>query len=63
MFEIVTSAKFLKDLKLLKKRSVKDFQSLQQLITLLAEKGHQGLDKKHRHTNLAEITKAIGNVT
>jgi mRNA interferase YafQ len=47
MFQIVTSTKFLKDLKLLKKRSLKDFELLQQLITLLAEKGHQGLDKKH----------------
>jgi mRNA interferase YafQ len=42
MFEIVTSAKFLKDLKLLKKRSIKDFQSLQALVTILAEKRSQG---------------------
>ena len=48
MFEIVTSTKFLKDLKLLKKRSDKDFKLLQQLITTLAEKGHLGLHKKHK---------------
>lgn len=48
MFEIVTSTKFLKDLKLLKKRSADDFHTLQQLIIVLAEKGHTGLEKKHR---------------
>lgn len=47
MFEIVASTKFLKDLKLLKKRSAKDAQLLQQLITVLAGNGHKGLDKKH----------------
>ncbi|HWZ04621.1 MAG TPA: type II toxin-antitoxin system YafQ family toxin [Mucilaginibacter sp.] len=53
MFEIVTSTKFLKDLKLLKKRSDNDFQTLQQLITVLAEKGHYGLEKKHRPHKLS----------
>jgi mRNA interferase YafQ len=53
MFEIVTSTKFLKDLKLLKKRSVNDFNLLQQLITVLAEKGHNGLEKKHRPHKLS----------
>jgi mRNA interferase YafQ len=53
MFEIVTSTKFLKDLKLLKKRSVQDFQLLQQLITLLAEKGHKGLHKNHKPHKLS----------
>lgn len=48
MYEIVTSTKFIKDLKLLKKRSIKDFQFLQKIITQLAEKGHHGLDKKHK---------------
>ncbi len=48
MFEIVTSTKFLKDLKLLKKRSLNDFQLLQNVITILANKGHMGLDKKHK---------------
>lgn len=53
MYEIVASTKFLKDLKLLKKRSVKDFQFLQQLITQLAENGHYGLDKKHKPHKLS----------
>ncbi|MFI5139214.1 MAG: type II toxin-antitoxin system YafQ family toxin [Sphingobacteriales bacterium] len=53
MFEIVTSSKFLKDLKLLKKRSVNDFQTLKQLITVPAEKGHNGLEKKHRPHKLS----------
>jgi mRNA interferase YafQ len=47
MFEIVASTRFLKDLKLLKKRSIKDLQLLQELINILAEKGHTGLSKKH----------------
>ena len=53
MFQIVTSTKFLKDLKLLKKRSVNDFKLLQLLITILAEKGHAGLDKKHHPHKLS----------
>jgi mRNA interferase YafQ len=53
MFEIVTSAKFLKDLKLLKKRSVEDLKLLQQLISTLAENGHKGLDKKHKPHRLS----------
>ena len=61
MFEIVTSTKFLKDLKLLKKRSGKDFQLLQQLITILAENGHKGLHKKIILINLAVNIKATGN--
>jgi mRNA interferase YafQ len=48
MFEIVTSTKFLKDLKLLKKRSAIDFKLLQELVDTLAENGHKGLDKKHK---------------
>jgi mRNA interferase YafQ len=53
MFEIVTSTKFLKDLKLLKKRSVEDLKLLQQIITTLAENGHKGLDKKHKSHKLS----------
>ena len=53
MFDIVTSTKFLKDLKLLKKRSLNDFLTLQQLITVLAESGHKGLEKKHRPHKLS----------
>jgi len=43
----------LKDLKLLKKRSVEDLKLLQQLITTLAEKGHKGLEKKHKPHKLS----------
>ncbi|WEA02943.1 type II toxin-antitoxin system YafQ family toxin [Mucilaginibacter sp. SJ] len=53
MFGIVTSTKFLKDLKLLKKRSLNDFQLLQNVITILANKGHMGLDKKHKAHKLS----------
>jgi mRNA interferase YafQ len=53
MFEIVTSTKFLKDIKLLKKRSLKDFGTLQQLISVLAENGHNGLAKKHKPHKLS----------
>jgi mRNA interferase YafQ len=34
-------------LKLLKKRSEKDFQLLEKILTVLALKGHAGIDKKH----------------
>lgn len=47
MYQIVASNKFLKDLKLLKKRSLKDFALLQDIVTILTEKGHLGLSKKH----------------
>jgi len=57
MFEIVTSTKFLKDLKLLKKRSVSDFQLLQNVISILADKGHTGLDKKHKAHKLSRTYK------
>jgi mRNA interferase YafQ len=53
MFQIVTSSKFLKDLKLLKKRSPKDLQTLQDVITILAEKGHEGLSKKYNAHKLS----------
>ncbi|MFS2189445.1 type II toxin-antitoxin system YafQ family toxin [Mucilaginibacter sp. Mucisp84] len=43
----------LKDLKLLKKRSLNDFQLLQNVITILANKGHMGLDKKHKAHKLS----------
>ncbi len=47
MYQIVASNRFLKDLKLLKKRSLKDFALLKDVITILTEKGHSGLSKKH----------------
>ena len=55
MFNIVASTKFLKDLKLLKKRSAKDLLLLQNFISVLAELGHEGLEKKHK------AHKLIGN--
>lgn len=53
MYQIVTSTKFLKDLKLLKKRSEKDFHLLQQLINVLAEDGHKGIGKNHKPHKLS----------
>jgi len=53
MFEITTSTKFIKDLKLLKKRSVEDFLLLQQLIAVLAKNGHNGLEMKHKAHKLS----------
>ena len=53
MFEIVTSTKFLKDLKLLKKRSAQDLKLLQDLITLLADLGYSGLQKRHKAHKLS----------
>ena len=53
MFVIVTSTKFLQDLKLLKRRSIKDFQLLQIIIGTLAEKGHKGLDRKYKPHKLS----------
>jgi mRNA interferase YafQ len=53
MFQIVTSTKFLKDLKILKKRSVKDFQSLELVIAILADKGHSGLERKYKPHKLS----------
>ncbi len=35
MYQIVASNKFIKDLKLLKKRSLKDFALLQDVVTVL----------------------------
>lgn len=47
MYSIITSTKFLKDLKLLKKRSTKDFNLLHEVISVLAQNGAKGLDKKY----------------
>lgn len=53
MFEIVYSTKFLKDIKLLKKRSLKDFEALTIILRILEEKGHKGLDRKHKAHKLS----------
>lgn len=57
MFQIVTSTRFLKDLKLLKKRSIKDFHSLKEIVTVLEEKGHTGIDSKNKAHKLTGIYK------
>ena len=48
MFKIVASNKFIKDLKLLKKRSDSDFEFLQSFLNNLAEQGSKGINKKHK---------------
>lgn len=47
-FKLVTSRKFLKDLKLLKKRSPKDVSLLHEVVSTLVEHGHAGLSRKHK---------------
>lgn len=47
MFKIKASNKFLKDLKLLKRRSEKDFKLLENIVDVLAQQGHSALEKKH----------------
>ncbi|WP_257666698.1 type II toxin-antitoxin system YafQ family toxin [Parapedobacter tibetensis] len=47
-YKITTSSRFVKDLKLLKKRSLKDFELLRYIVVILSEQGHRGLDRKHR---------------
>lgn len=48
MFQVVASNKFLKDLKLLKKRSAPDFKLLQDFLNDLAIHGAKGIDQKHK---------------
>lgn len=48
MYQIITSNKFIKDLKLLKKRNISDFHLLQNFVNNLAVSGHKGIDKKHK---------------
>lgn len=55
MFEIIYSTKFLKDIKSLKKRSLKDFETLSGVLRVLEEKGHKGLDRKHRANFLPQM--------
>lgn len=47
MYQIHSSKKFVKDLKLLKKRSADDFRILQDFTKILVEKGAKYLDKKY----------------
>jgi mRNA interferase YafQ len=53
MYKLKPSNKFLKDLKLLKKRSQKDFISLEKIVDILAKSGNKGLDKKHKAHKLS----------
>lgn len=53
MYEVVASNKFLKDLKRLKKRSLNDFNLLNTIVNILAEKGNKGLSKKNRAHKLS----------
>ena len=50
MFEIIYSTKFLKDVKLLKKRSIKDFDALTNVLRILEQNGYKGLEKKAQGT-------------
>ncbi len=61
MYKIQPSNKFLKDAKLLKKRSPKDLKILEEIIDTLANYGHKGLKPNIEHTNYLEITAIIGN--
>ena len=53
MFEIIYSTKFLKDVKLLKKRSIKDFDALTNVLRILEQNGYKGLKKKHKAHKLS----------
>ncbi|MDR2205402.1 MAG: type II toxin-antitoxin system mRNA interferase toxin, RelE/StbE family [Flavobacteriaceae bacterium] len=53
MYRIESSNQFLKDLKLLKKRSIADFQLLENFIKYLAKKGAKKLDKKYKAHKLS----------
>lgn len=53
MFEVVYATKFLKDAKLLKKRSLKDFEALSIILKTLEKSGHKGLNRKHKAHKLS----------
>jgi len=48
MFSISTTNRFERDLKLIKKRSDKDFKLIADFIFLLIEAGAQGLSRKYK---------------
>lgn len=48
MFELNYTGQFKRDLKLLKKRSQKQFAELQEFVVKLQQSGFEGIDKKHR---------------
>lgn len=53
MYQIHTSKKFIKDLKLLKRRSAGDSRLLQDFTKILVEKGAKYLDKKYNAHKLS----------
>ena len=53
MFKIKASNKFLKDIKLVKKRSPNDLILLEKVVSILAVFGHSGLEKKHKAYKLS----------
>jgi mRNA interferase YafQ len=53
MYKIKPSSKFLKDAKLLKKRSLKDLNLLERIVETLANEGHKGLLPKHKAHKLS----------
>ncbi len=53
MYRIITSNKFVKDLKLLKKRSNSDFSTLSAFAVRLGDSGVNGVEKRHRPHKLS----------
>ncbi|WAC39177.1 type II toxin-antitoxin system YafQ family toxin [Pedobacter sp. SL55] len=53
MYKILPSNKFLKDAKLLQKRSPKDLEILEEIVDILANYGHKGLQPKHKAHKLS----------
>lgn len=48
MFQIQYTGQFKKDLKLIKKRSVNEFESLRKMVSLLENGGHLLVSSKHK---------------
>jgi len=48
MYQVHFTGQFKKDLKLIKKRSVNDFESLRQLVKVIESGGHSAISAKHR---------------
>lgn len=58
MYQIHYTGQFKKDLKLLKKRSVNDFESLRKVVEILEVGGHLSIPPKHKpHTLLGNYSK------
>ena len=48
MYKIFYTGQFKKDLKLVKKRSVNEFESLRQMVKVIETGGHSAIPAKHR---------------